>query len=65
MIIWVAITIAANQVIDVPKLTAIQKSIRDLADGNNKVKKSPLGMLSKISKKHAQSRLEVDAVYLS
>lgn len=44
--------IAADQVLDMPKLKDIPKSIRDLADENTKVKKSPVGMLFTLSKKN-------------
>jgi len=43
-------TIAADQLLDIPKLKDIPKSIRELADETNKVKKSPVGMLFNISK---------------
>jgi hypothetical protein len=44
--------IAADQMFDVPKLKDIPKSIRELADANNKVKKSSVGMLFKVSKQN-------------
>jgi|SRR5690554_2782969 len=50
---WGLATIAANQAFDVPKLKDIPKSIRDLADENNKIRKSPVGMLFDIRKKNA------------
>ncbi len=51
--VWGLATIAADQLLDVPKLKDIPKSMRDLADENNKVKKSPVGLLFKIYKKNA------------
>jgi len=51
--VWGLAVIAADQLLDVPKLKNIPKSFRDLADENNKVKKSPVGMLFKVSKKNA------------
>lgn len=51
--VWGMATIAADQMLDVPKLKNIPKSIRDLADENNKLKKSPVGMLFNIQKKNA------------
>jgi len=51
--VWGLATIAADQVLDVPKLKDIPKSIRELADQNNKLKKSPVGMLFNIRKKNA------------
>lgn len=50
MPIWGLATIAAGQLMDVPKLKDIPKSIRELADQNNKLKKSPVGMLFNIHK---------------
>jgi len=51
--VWGLATIAANQAFDVPKLKDIPKSIRDLADENNKIRKSPVGMLFDIRKKNS------------
>ena len=51
--VWGLATIAADQLLDVPKLKDIPKSIRELADENNKLKKSPVGMLFNIHKKNA------------
>ncbi|MFG1496859.1 hypothetical protein ABMA57_09510 [Saccharospirillum sp. HFRX-1] len=51
--VWGMATIAAGQMFDVPKLKDIPKSIRDLADENKKVKKSPVGLLFDIHKKNA------------
>ena len=50
--VWGLAVIAADQLLDVPKLKNIPKSFRDLADENNKVKKSPVAMLFKVSKKN-------------
>ncbi|POU04044.1 hypothetical protein C3369_01385 [Escherichia sp. ESNIH1] len=47
---WGLITIAADQMLDVPKLKDIPKSIRSIIEENNKVKKSPVGMLFNIKK---------------
>lgn len=49
--VWGMTTIVANQVLDVPKLKDIPESIRELAEENNKLKKSPVGMLFNIRKK--------------
>jgi hypothetical protein len=51
--VWGMATIAADQVLDVPKLKDIPQSIRDLANENEKIKKSPVGMLFNINKKNA------------
>ena len=51
--VWGMATIAADQMLDVSKLKNIPQSIRDLADENNKLKKSPVGMLFNIHKKNA------------
>jgi hypothetical protein len=51
--VWGMATIAADQVFDVPKLKDIPQSIRDLAEENEKVKKSPVGLLFNIHKKNA------------
>jgi len=51
--VWGMATIAADQVLDVPKLKDIPQSIRDLSDENNKLKKSPVGMLFNINKKNS------------
>lgn len=53
MPVWGIAAIAADQLLDAPKLKDIPQSIRDLADESNKVKKSPVGMLFSISKKNA------------
>ena len=51
--VWGMATIAADQMFDVPKLKDIPKSIRELAEENQKVKKSPVGLLFDIHKKNA------------
>jgi len=51
--VWGMATIAADQMFDVPKLKDIPQSIRDLAEENQKVKKSPVGLLFDIHKKNA------------
>jgi hypothetical protein len=51
--VWGMATIAADQVLDVPKLKDIPQSIRDLSNENQKIKKSPVGMLFNIKKKNA------------
>ncbi|MFS1429726.1 hypothetical protein LMH73_022045 [Vibrio splendidus] len=51
MPVWGLAAIAADQLLDAPKLKDIPKSIRQLADESNKVKKSPVGMLFSVSKK--------------
>jgi hypothetical protein len=53
MPVWGLAAIAADQMLDAPKLKDIPQSIRDLADESNKVKKSPVGMLFSVSKKNA------------
>jgi len=49
--VWGMATIVADQVLDVPKLKDIPKSIKDLAAENSKIKKSPVGLLFDIKKK--------------
>ena len=51
--VWGIAAIAADQLLDAPKLKDIPQSFKDLADESNKVKKSPVGMLFDISKKNA------------
>jgi hypothetical protein len=51
--VWALAAIAADQLLDAPKLKDIPQSIRELAEENNKAKKSPVGMLFSISKKNA------------
>lgn len=53
MPVWGLAAIAADQLLDAPKLKDIPQSIRDLVDENNKVHKSPVGMLFSVSKKNA------------
>lgn len=53
MPVWGLAAIAADQLLDAPKLKDIPQSIRDLADESNKVKKSPVGLLFSVSKKNA------------
>ncbi|MFQ1759336.1 hypothetical protein ACK37B_10550 [Aeromonas veronii] len=50
--VWGLATIAANQILDVPKLKDIPKSIIELAEENKKIKKSPVGLLFKIRKEN-------------
>ncbi|MEX0300546.1 MAG: hypothetical protein AB3N28_15840, partial [Kordiimonas sp.] len=51
--VWGMATIVADQLLDVPKLKDIPQSIRDLADENNKLGKSPVGMLFDIKKQNS------------
>ena len=51
--VWGLAAIAANQLLDAPKLRDIPKSIRDLADENYKIQKSPVGMLFNVSEKNS------------
>ena len=53
MPVWGIAAIAADQLLDAPKLKDIPASIRELAVESNKVKKSPVGMLFKVSEKNA------------
>lgn len=50
--VWGLATIAADQVLEVPKLKDIPQSIRQLVDDNNRLKKSPVGMLFTVSKEN-------------
>jgi hypothetical protein len=50
MPVWGLAAIAADQLLDAPKLRGIPKSIRDLADESKKIQKSPVGMLFNIRK---------------
>ena len=52
MPVWGLAVIAADQLLDAPKLKDIPQSIRDLANEANKVNKSPVGMLFSVSKKN-------------
>lgn len=49
--VWGLAAIAADELLDMPKLRDIPQSIRDLAAENDKIHKSPVGMLFSISKK--------------
>lgn len=49
--VWAIAALALDQVSDAPKLKDIPKSIRDLIDENNKIKRSPVGMLFNIKNK--------------
>ncbi len=49
--VWGLAAIAADQMLDAPKLKDIPKSIRDLAKESGELNRSPLGMLFKISEK--------------
>lgn len=49
--IWGLAGLAANQVFDPPKLKDIPKSIKDLKEENDKLNKSPVGMLFNIKEK--------------
>lgn len=51
--VWGLATIAADQMLDIPKLKDIPQSIRDIANENNRLRKSPVGMLFDVSKKHS------------
>lgn len=48
--LWGLATIAADELLDMPKLRDIPQSIRDLAAENDKIHKSPVGMLFSVSK---------------
>lgn len=49
--VWGIAAIAANQLLDTPKLKDIPSSIKNLAEENSKLQKSPVGMLFDIHKK--------------
>ena len=49
--VWGLAAIAADQLLDAPKLKEISQSIRNLVAENNKVNKSSVGMLFSVSKK--------------
>lgn len=49
--IWALSALAADQVIDAPKLKDIPKSIKDLANKSKEIKRSPAGLLFKYSQK--------------
>ncbi|MDY7574510.1 hypothetical protein [Actimicrobium sp. CCI2.3] len=48
--VWGLAALAAEQLLKAPKLRDIPKSIKDLADETSKLKRSPVGMLFKLSK---------------
>lgn len=48
--VWGLAALAADQLLKAPKLRDIPKSIKDLADETTKLKRSPVGMLFKLSK---------------
>ena len=48
--VWAIAAFAADQLLDIPKLKDIPQSIRDLIAENNKIHKSPVGMLFSVSK---------------
>ena len=47
---WGLAVLAADQLLDAPKLREIPQRFRDLIDQNKQVKQSPVGMLFKVSK---------------
>ena len=47
---WGLAVLAADQLLDAPKLREIPERFRDLVDQNKQVKQSPVGMLFKVSK---------------
>lgn len=49
--VWGLAAIAADQLLDAPKLKDIPQSIREIANENNQLKKSPVGMLFNIHNK--------------
>ena len=51
--VWGLVTVAANQVFDIPKLKDIPASIKELAEESRKIKQSPVGMLFSYSTKKA------------
>lgn len=48
--VWGLAALAADQLLKAPKLRDIPKSIKDLADETTKLKRSPVGMLFKLSR---------------
>jgi hypothetical protein len=50
--VWGLAAIAADQLLDAPKLKQIPQSIRNLVAENNKFNKSSVGMLFSVSKKN-------------
>jgi len=51
MPVWALAAIAADQLLDAPKLKDIPKSIKELAKESKELNQSPVGLLFKISKK--------------
>ena len=49
--VWGLAAIAADQLLDAPKLKDIPSSIKNLAKENSKLQKSPVGMLFNIHRK--------------
>lgn len=49
--VWGLAALAADQLLKAPKLREIPQSIKELADETNKLKRSPVGMLFKLSKR--------------
>ena len=49
--VWGLAAIAADELLDMPKLKDIPQSIRDLVAENNKIHKSPVGILFSVSEK--------------
>jgi hypothetical protein len=51
--VWGFAAYALDQVLDAPKLKELPNSIKELITENNKIQKSPVGMLYKIAKKNS------------
>ena len=51
MPVWGLAAIAADQLLDAPKLKNIPGSIKELAKENNDLNQSPVGLLFNVSKK--------------
>jgi len=51
MPVWALAAIAADQLLDAPKLKDIPDSIKKLAKESSELKQSPVGLLFKISKR--------------
>jgi len=51
--VWGLAAVAADQLLPAPKLKDIPKSIKELAEESNKLKRSPVGMLFKYSQRKA------------
>ncbi|PXF63615.1 hypothetical protein [Kangiella spongicola] len=49
--VWALAALAADQMLDAPKLRDIPSSIQDLVDENKKLQKSPVGLLFNVQKK--------------